>query len=129
MILVVTFKLATHTKFWSSFLFFAISVLSLALYLAYMWISSYAFSEYIKGTVYTAFTVGETYLTVLFCITLILFIDGLVIHIDYKRGGYSSKMRDIVEAEKEESRSMYEMMSLKITEGLTDMAPVSEQAD
>ena len=96
MILVVTFKLATHTKFWSGFLFIAVVFLSLALYLAYMWISNYYFSTYIKGTAYVAWTTGETYLTVLFCVSLILFVDGIVVHIDFTRGGYSSKMRTVV---------------------------------
>lgn len=43
-IVVVTFKLSTHTKFWSVFLFIAVSILSLSLYVAYMWISNYNFS-------------------------------------------------------------------------------------
>ena len=49
--LVVTFKLSTHTKFWSALLFFCIIVLSLGLYIAYMWISNYRFSDYLKGSV------------------------------------------------------------------------------
>ncbi len=55
-IVVVTFKLSTHTKFWSVFLFIAVSFLSLALYLSYMWISNYAFSDYVVGTTYIAWT-------------------------------------------------------------------------
>ena len=56
--LVVTFKLATHTKFWSLLLIIAISILSIALYIGYMWISNYYFSEHIKGTTYVAWTTG-----------------------------------------------------------------------
>ena len=118
----VTFKLATHTKFWSGFLFIAVTFLSLALYLAYMWIANSYFSTYIKGTTYVAWTSIETYLTVLFCITLILFVDGIVVHIDFMRGGYSSKMRSVVEAEKMDNRSYYDHMSLRMTDGLTEMA-------
>lgn len=44
---VVTFKLATHTKFWSSILIWTIILTSLGLYLAYMWISNYALSRYV----------------------------------------------------------------------------------
>ena len=93
-----------------------------------MWISNYLFSDYIKGTVSMAWATGETYLTVLFCICLILFVDGIVVHIDFMRGGYSSKMREVVEAEKEESRSFYDHISLKITDGLTHIA-ASEKGD
>ena len=50
-VLVVTFKLSTHTKFWSVLLFFCIIVLSLGLYIAYMWISNYMFSDYLRGSV------------------------------------------------------------------------------
>lgn len=92
-----------------------------------MWISNSLFSTYIKGTVYMAWTSGETYLTVLFCISLILFVDGIVVHIDFNRGGYSSKMRAVVEAEKEESRTYYDHLSLKITDGLTEMAASEPQ--
>jgi hypothetical protein len=49
-ICVVTFKLATHTKFWSILLFFGIVCLSLGLYEIYMWISNFYFSTYVKGT-------------------------------------------------------------------------------
>jgi hypothetical protein len=46
-IVIVTFKLSTHTKFWSVFLFIAVSILSLTLYLCYMWISNYALSVHV----------------------------------------------------------------------------------
>lgn len=55
-IVIVTFKLSTHTKFWSIFLFIAVSLLSLVLYIAYMWISNYTLSYHIVGTTYIAWT-------------------------------------------------------------------------
>lgn len=57
-IVVVTFKLATHTRFWSGLLIFTIIVISIGLYLAYMWISNYYFSDYINGTNIVAWTSG-----------------------------------------------------------------------
>lgn len=55
-IVIVTFKLSTHTKFWSVFLFIAVSLLSIVLYISYMWISNYAFSDNVVGTTYVAWT-------------------------------------------------------------------------
>jgi phospholipid-transporting ATPase len=46
-IFVVTFKLSTHTRFWSAILIWVILLTSLGLYLAYTWISNYTFSKYI----------------------------------------------------------------------------------
>jgi hypothetical protein len=46
-ILVVTFKLSSHTRFWSLILFVAIIFFSLGFYIIYMWISNYAFSNYV----------------------------------------------------------------------------------
>lgn len=57
-ICVVTFKLATHTKFWSVILFIGIIGLSLGLYEIYMWISNWYFSTYVKGTTYMFYTTG-----------------------------------------------------------------------
>jgi hypothetical protein len=95
-IVVVTFKLATHTKFWSVILFFAVSVLSVALYVIYMWMSDYILSEHIVGTTYIAWTTFETYLCVLICLIVVLTIDGIVLSIDFDRGGYISKMREVI---------------------------------
>ncbi len=113
--LVVTFKLATHTKFWSLLLIICVIVLSIALYVSYMWISNFYFSEHILGTTYIAWTSGEVYFVVLFCTCFILFVDGIVIFIDFKRGGYISKMRDVIDAEKEEVKAYYEEISLRMT--------------
>jgi phospholipid-transporting ATPase len=92
-ILVVTFKLASHTRFWSVILFITITVLSVGLYVLYMWISNWALSNYVEGTTYIAYTSGNYYFIVLFCICMILFVDGAVIFMDFKQGAYASKMR------------------------------------
>jgi len=55
-ILVVTFKICSHTKFWSGLYIFCVIVLSLSLYLAYMWLSNYFFSNNILGTIKVAWT-------------------------------------------------------------------------
>lgn len=101
-IFLVTFKLSTHTKFWSVLLFFSIVFLSLGLYVGYMWFSdSYLVNYmYVTHTITMFFSIGSTYLIVLFSICFVLFIDGFVLSIDFKRAGYSSKMRMIIESEK-----------------------------
>lgn len=55
-ILVVSFKISTHTRFWSIILFLTIVFLSLGMYLVYMWISNYAFSDNVEGTAFVAWT-------------------------------------------------------------------------
>jgi len=80
---VVTFKLATHTKFWSILLFVCIIGLSLGLYEIYMWISNYYFSNYVKGTTWMFYTNAQTYFIVLFCCCLVLWVDGIVLSIDF----------------------------------------------
>ena len=60
-ILVVTFKLATHTRFWSILLFLSIVITSIGFYLIHMWVSNYAhfqMTEYVAGTTYMAWTSG-----------------------------------------------------------------------
>jgi uncharacterized protein (UPF0333 family) len=37
--MIVSFKLATHTKFMSALLLFSLVVLAIGIYIAYMWIS------------------------------------------------------------------------------------------
>jgi phospholipid-transporting ATPase len=103
----VTFKLATHTKFWSTLLVVTILLFSLGLYFAYMWLSNYALSDYLRGTVSVFFTNGETYFIVIFCCCLVLLIDGSVISVDFNRGGYSSRMRKLVESEREYNRKFF----------------------
>mgnify|MGYP000860287145 CR=1 FL=1 len=55
--MLVTFKLSTHSKIWSFLLLFII-LLSLGLYIAYMWISNYYFSDYVTGNTFMFFTSG-----------------------------------------------------------------------
>ena len=123
-ILVVTFKLATHTRFWSFCLIFSITILSLGPYAAYTWISNYYLSVNIVGTAYQAWTTGDTYFVVLFCICFVLFIDGVVVFIDFRRGGYASKMREVINAEQINNRFYYDKISLFITEGMTEQAKI-----
>ena len=69
-----------------------------------MWISNTYFTNHIAGTTLVAWTVAKTYLTVIFCICVVLFIDGIVVHVDFMRGGYASKMREILNENKEAIR-------------------------
>lgn len=94
--MLVTFKLSTHTKFWSWILLISILFLSLGMYFAYMWISNYYFSDYVYGSTYMFFTEGETYFIVLFCVCFVLFIDGIVLSFDSEYAGVVSKMRALV---------------------------------
>lgn len=82
-ILVVTFKLATHTKFWSMILFTTFIFTSLVPYVAYMWLSNYRITENVEGTAYVAWTSAKCYFTVLFCTCMVLFIDGMVVFTDF----------------------------------------------
>ena len=119
--MVVTLKLATHTKFWSAMLIISIVVISIGLYLAYMWISNVAFSDFIQGTTYIAWTTAEPYFITVFCCCLILAIDGVVLFIDFERGGYASRMRHVIEEEREITRTELANNSVHLTDGLTVM--------
>jgi hypothetical protein len=57
---------------------------------------------------------------VLFCICIILFIDGVIVFIDFRRGSYASKMREVIINEQINNRYFYDRISLYITEGLTE---------
>jgi len=107
-IMVVTFKLSTHTRFWSIILFVTIIFLSLGFYVAYMWISNYVLSDYVEGTAYIAWTSIETYFVVLLCVCGVLFVDGLVVFMDFRKGSYASKMREIVYQEQINNRLYYD---------------------
>lgn len=113
MILVATFKLATHTKFWSVLLVVFIVFFSLGLYFAYMWVSNYYFSTYVTGTVSAYFSSGETYFMVIFSCCLVLLVDGSVVSIDFNRGGYASRMRRLIESEREYNRKHFEEESIR----------------
>lgn len=61
--------------------------------MAYMWISNYVLSDYVEGTAYVAWTSIETYFVVLLCVCMVLFVDGIVVFMDFRKGSYASKMR------------------------------------
>ena len=79
-------------------LFIVIIFFSLALYIAYMWVSNYAFSDYLTGAVYMFYTSAETYFVVIFCCVLVLMVDGSVVSVDFNRGGYASRMRRLIKS-------------------------------
>ncbi len=108
-------KLATHTRFWSACLIFSILVLSLGCYAAYMWLSNYFLSAAIIGTTFVAWTTGEVYFLILFCICVILLVDGIVVFMDFRRGSYASKMREVIYSDQINNRYFYDKMSLFIT--------------
>jgi len=54
--MVVTFKLATHTKFWSWIYVFSIIIASLGLYVLHMWLTNFTLTDYVKGTTLVAWT-------------------------------------------------------------------------
>ena len=113
--MVVTLKLATHTKFMSKLLLFSILVLALGIYVAYMWISSVFPTSMINHTTLMFFTSAETYFVVLYGVCMILFVDGFVISLDYDNSGTIKKLRDLIDEEKEYYESEYEKQSIKIT--------------
>ncbi len=55
-IMVVTFKLATHTKFWSSILVVAILITTIGFYILHMWLTNFALTDYVYGTTRVAWT-------------------------------------------------------------------------
>ena len=55
-VLVVTFKLATHTKFWSYMLLGAILFTSFGLYVLHMWLTNYYLTYHIQGTTVVAWS-------------------------------------------------------------------------
>lgn len=61
-----------------------------------MWISNYYVSPYTAGAITMAWTNYNSYFLVLFCCCFIVFVDGIVLSIDFNRGGYASKMRVII---------------------------------
>ena len=80
--MVVTFKIATHTRFWSVLTFVALVFLSLGLYIAYMWISNVVKTS-VQGTIPVAYRTLETYLTVFVCTGVVLIVDGVVLYIKH----------------------------------------------
>lgn len=94
--MIVSFKLATHTKFMSPLLLFSLAILAIGIYIAYMWISNVFPSSVINGTIPMFYESASTYFVVIFGVCLILFIDGFIISIDYDNSGAIGKLRDIV---------------------------------
>jgi hypothetical protein len=113
-ILVVSFKIATHTRFWSWLMFVSLLCLSICLYVAYMWISNVLTG--VKGTVTMVYSTLECYLCVLFCVAVLLIIDGLLIFLEFWKGGYASKMRRVISDDRISNKSFYDQLSLKATE-------------
>jgi len=98
LMMVVTLKLATHTKFWSIALVVSILLFSLGFYIGYMWISNSVviITDNMLGTPVIAWTSGIAYFFVIFCCCLILLLDGVLITIDFHYGEYASKMRKAI---------------------------------
>jgi flagellar biosynthesis protein FlhB len=96
--MVVTLKLVTHTKFWPVLLILSIVLFSLGFYIGYMWISNSVviLTDNMLGTPIVAWSSAITYFFVLFCCCFILFLDGVLITIDFHYGKYASKMRKAV---------------------------------
>lgn len=55
----------------------------------------------------------ESYFLVLFAVCLVLFVDGLVVSVDFDRGGYASRMRRIIESEQDQNKKIFEMESIR----------------
>jgi hypothetical protein len=62
-----------------------------------------------------AFQTGDCYFIVLFCVCGVLFLDGTIVFIDFHRGGYASKMREVMEEDQINNRYFYDQISLFIT--------------
>ena len=86
-----------------------------------MWISNYTLSNFMfLGVNEQAWQTAETYFIVLFCVCLILAIDGIVVFVDFRRGSLASKMREVQHQDQINNRFYYDQVSLYITEGLTE---------
>jgi hypothetical protein len=46
----------------------------------------------------------------------VLWLDGFVLSVDYERGGYASRMRKLIEEEKEISKDQFREMSIRSSE-------------
>jgi hypothetical protein len=93
--IVVTLKLVLHTKYWSLLLVISILFVSIGLYIAYMWFSNYVaiLSNNILGTNMILWHNYKSLFYQIFCLCLILFIDGIIVTINFDFGSYASKMR------------------------------------
>ena len=118
-IMVVTFKLSTHTKFWSIILVAAILITTIGFYVLHMWLTNFALTDYVYGTTKVAWTSLETYFVVLLCVCMVLFVDGIIVFVDFNRGGYTSRMREVIKEQKMNKRDYYDAYSLTITDNVT----------
>lgn len=84
-----------------------------------MWISNYVFSDNVEGVTFIAWTSADCYFIVLFCVCMILFVDGVVVFIDFKKGGLTSRLREIIHKEKANNLEFFDKMNVTITSGLT----------
>ena len=76
----MTFKIAAHTKFWSWINVLSLLVLSLCLYIGFMWISDLPkIDTTAKGAIIPIHSSFKCYLVVLLCTCILLMIDGLVL--------------------------------------------------
>lgn len=50
---------------------------------------------------------------------MVLFVDGVIVYLDFERGGYASKMRTILRQHRINRKEDYDAVSLTITERLT----------
>lgn len=50
---------------------------------------------------------------------MILFVDGIVVWADFRRGSLASRLREIVYREKTNDREVFDEMEVTITSGLT----------
>lgn len=84
-----------------------------------MWASNFYFSDNVEGVTLIAWTSIDTYFVVLLGVCIVLFVDGLVVFLDYRNGSYASKMREIVSQQQINNRQFYDEASVSITSGLT----------
>lgn len=76
-------------------MFLSLLVLSIGLYVGYMFISNEAIRA-LKGTIIMVFSTFETFLCVGFSVGVLLVADGLFIFGEFRAGGYASKMRKVM---------------------------------
>lgn len=87
-IVLTSIKIAMHVRHWTSIFFISLIVCSLAPYLIYVWISNYALSQYVEGTVIMCFTDIFTYCVVI----LVTFFAVVIISITVYLTFHSTKM-------------------------------------
>ena len=50
---------------------------------------------------------------VLFCSCFVLLIDGVVLSVDFERGGYASRIRRLIKSEKEHNKVSFHNESIR----------------